>query len=444
MCYAVVGIQSTGLRGMTLGDEMRKATLAMLLVVFAEYVGNAQTTAIHPSSAAPASPEEACAFITSQMRSTMPQTPTLCSGKQGVPGYYDLNVFAPTAVFESSSRRAYSSALFQAIEAFGTAKSLAGACTKITCIVTVSDADMVKHSVHYKAFVNESLFQMANQDRAFSEEWYLSWWQRLLRGTESDQTRDRDTVVRLADSVCADFLRSIQEQAALMKATLPKCSVMLATDSTLYLVLDYQNSIADVLLADDRWTLVKKLGKAFDYSGYDGQVIVRSAWDYEHDKDGPIRIYRMYPIRDLSFAYKESEVENGSNLYSLLDLLERAGQQRQNTLRLDSSVGNRSIMRTVAVLKYSLNAGGHVTLDTTDGAEWSVSREAFERCSIHEGDDVEISTLRISGNADSLGGPPKLTKENDGVPCEVEAEFLKGLVIHLHQFASICRIHVCI
>jgi len=57
-----------------------------------------------------AGPEEVCAFIADQMRQAVPQTPTLCSGKQGrARGYYHLNIFTPTNALQDKMRRAWSS-----------------------------------------------------------------------------------------------------------------------------------------------------------------------------------------------------------------------------------------------------------------------------------------------------------------------------------------------
>ena len=75
---------------------------------------------LHPkttSMKASGNAQAVCKFISEHMQSKLPQSPTLCSATQETPGDYEINVFSPKDVLESDMRRAWSSALFQTLEA---------------------------------------------------------------------------------------------------------------------------------------------------------------------------------------------------------------------------------------------------------------------------------------------------------------------------------------
>jgi hypothetical protein len=110
---------------------------------------------LHPKTTSTKSSGNAqavCKFISEHMQSKLPQSPTLCSATQERPGDYEINVFSPKDVLESDMRRAWSSALFQTLEALVTEKSLEGACSleKPICFVSVADSHLAGEGIRYR------------------------------------------------------------------------------------------------------------------------------------------------------------------------------------------------------------------------------------------------------------------------------------------------------
>ena len=91
------------------------------------------------------------------MQSKLPQSPTLCSATQEALGDYEINVFSPKDVLESDMRRAWSSALFQTLEALVTEKSLDGACSleEPICFVSVSDSHLAGEGIRYRLILSK-------------------------------------------------------------------------------------------------------------------------------------------------------------------------------------------------------------------------------------------------------------------------------------------------
>jgi hypothetical protein len=344
------------------------------------------------ASGNPASPEEVCAYITDQMRQAVPQNITLCSGKpESLPGYYDVKIFSPTNVLEGNLRRPWASALFQILDGIGSA------CSKTKCVVSVSDSYMAQRHWRLQAVVYEDTLRNQSGFQQFSEEWYLLWWVRFLSGKESDLTTDKESAMRHATYACESYLRAVRKLESLNSGKSPTCSVMLATDSTIYLLIDFADFWSPSL-ANYRTELPSTIGSAFEETGFDGQVILRSPWD--EGKNGLERVYWTYPIRYLSLA--NDEEKSGSptdgDMWNLLMRFMTIGQANKNSLHNDTD--EKFLLREVAVVRYSPGTNHNVTVDTTDGAEWSLSQTVFDRCALREGTELEVRTF---------DGPPTIT-----------------------------------
>jgi hypothetical protein len=241
----------------------------------------------------------------------------------------------------------------------------------------------------------------------FSEEWYLFWWARLYGLKESDLTVNKEIAIRLGKYACDSYLAAVLPEARQVKAGQPTCSIMLATDSTVYLLIDFPDFWSPAF-SPYRDELPGTIGRAFGDSAVDGQVILRSPWD--PGKNGPERIYWTYPIRALSFAdeEKESGTRTGLNeMWSLMSSFMKTGQTSKDSLFEDPN--HKFLLRTVGVVRYSIGPGQNVTLDTTDGAEWSVPQQIADRCAIREGTELEISTQSVNDHVVTFDGPPTIT-----------------------------------
>ena len=400
-----------------------------------------------------ASPQAVCAYIVGRMTTALPKQPTLCSGNQErTSGRYFINIFSPNNVLEGDTRRAWSSALFQTLEDLAEEKSLDGACsTTPDCAVTIADAYMSQHNLRYKTFLDKVgvSFLRGGSPSApaeFSEHWYVAWWQRLFTLKESDNPGSKENATQLGKRACEDYIaasrkrdsaefarrqedRLTKEGGTLLgtvelghptKSELPSCSVMLATDKRIYIAVDFADLMNALFGASRQEELPPTFGSWFDSTGYDGQVIIRSPWT---DNGGQaLRVYYIFPLRAIEFAYeeKESGLRDEFGVGELLRTdFEVPGQVCEDTFECSTSAN-------AVVVRYATEPDETVIVDMTDGAEWKISKESFDRCSLGLGVEVNVSTLLVTGSTASLNGPPVLSTQRDAVYCKLTATFVKG------------------
>ena len=374
----------------------------------------------------PASPQAVCAFISGQMQSALPQLPTLCSGKQEVPGYYDITVFSPKDVLEGDMRRAWSSALFQSLEATVSEKSLNGACStkETSCSVSVSDSAMAREGIHYSIILDKGNISSVQAEAEafhgteFSDPWYLAWWETLMVGKESDHSPSKENAELIAKDACTDYVQANSTIFRSRNKPAPSCSVLLATDKTIYIELDFSDLLG-ALTSDTSVYFAKTIGRAFDQTGYDGQVIVKSPWETMSD-GAEQRVYYTIPIPDLEFLSDEiqSGARSEADSHIIFVTYFRGEGQTTKSKLIRSDQKDVLIFRNAAVVKVKLGPGTKVSLQTTDGAEWQLSEENLIRCGVSPGSGVTI----IAAPAQ----PPSLSVQQNGQGCRLDAAFLGG------------------
>ncbi|WP_263373909.1 hypothetical protein [Granulicella aggregans] len=370
----------------------------------------------------PASPQAVCTFITSQMTSMVPQAPTLCSGERSeVAGYYEISVVSPTDALEGNLRRAWSSALFQTFEHLVDEPSLKGACkTDIICDTKISDTSMSRESLDYQIFLTQNFVEHvqlaghAFHAPSLSERWYLLWWDALMVGKESDNNSSAAAARSVGERACQDYMDAEAKRTDTKWGTGPQCFVMLATEKNLYLTLNFPTLVSALV---DRSDIVSVLGRALSSASYDGAVVVRSP--YLDTTSGKERVFKIYPIRGLQFAYDEQQSGMRSLAEATLLLEERYRGYGQTTEYSLSNAGNSSIwIRTAAVFEFPHGKVDRTTVDLTDGTEWKLSDESKARCGVVLGS--EITTFGVIDKA------PILTVDSKGQSCSLDAMFLRG------------------
>ncbi len=404
----------------------------------------------------PATPQAVCAFITARMTSALPQQPTLCAGKQEqAPGYYSISIFSPKNALEGDTRRSWASALFQTLEDMMDDKSLNGACSATPiCIISISDAYMTQHNWRYEtALAKDSISMLRGklsppEEAEFSEHWYVDWWRTLFTFKESDIQGSQENATQIGKRACEDYIaalrtpgsvKSVEEHedrmveaggtvlgtAAYPGGTgIPSCSVMLASKRTIYIALDFPDLVSALFAANNE-ELPPTFGSWFDNTGYDGQVIIKSPWTNLGGSE--FRVYYTFPLRAIEFAYEEersglrSEFDGGELLRAEFGA---DGQMSENTFVEDPK--QDSVLRNAALIKFAPEPDDTVIADTTDGAEWRISKESFDHCDLHPGDEIEVSTLLITGDTVSTHGPPTLTTQKGSVLCKLTSTFVRG------------------
>ena len=371
-------------------------------------------------------PDKVCHFITGRMNTIVPQARTRCFTRPGnSPSYMYVYIHSPKNVLEGHMRRAWSSALFQTLEEMRQDSSLNGACSEEPyCYFSVADAYLVDHGWHYETTASK---EMDSSIRGIpgpsyydhvSESWYLDWWQRLIASKQSNFPGSKEDAKELAESACISYINALKKK----HTETPYCSVMLATNQTIYIALDFRK-ISTPALIDYTYELPSTVGKTLENSGYDGQVILRTPWT---DTDqGPKRAYLTLPLHGIEFAFEErqSGLRDDLEAWNLLKSnFFESGQLTRGRLFADDKQNSRT--QKAAVLRYLPGPSDTVTLDTTDGAEWMVSRDDFDRCKLNVEGQVSIDAK--SGNTVSHDGAPTITKQKNGEPCAVPASFIQG------------------
>jgi hypothetical protein len=352
----------------------------------------------------------------------VPQAPTLCSGERSaVAGYYEITVVSPTDALEGKLRRAWSSALFHTFERLVDEPSLKGACkSDIVCDTKVSDASMSRSNLDYRLFLSKDSVDHVQpylhdfRAAPLSEHWYLIWWEELMRGKESGYLSTAETAGAIGDGVCQNYMNFEARRIETKGGAGPQCFVMLATGKSLYLTLNFPTPASALV---DRIDLVSVLGRALSIASYDGAVIVRSP--YVATPSGKERVYKIYPMRELQFAYDEQQSGIRSLSDATLLLEDRYRVNGQTTEYSLSNVSNASLwIRTAAVFEFPNGKLDRTTVDLTDGTEWKLSEESKSRCEVVLGTD--ITTVGVVDKA------PVLSVYRSGQTCKLDAIFLKG------------------
>jgi hypothetical protein len=383
-------------------------------------------------------PQAVCKFISEHMQSKLPQSPTLCSATQETPGDYEINVFSPKDVLEGDMRRAWSSALFQTLEALVEEKSLKGTCSlaEPVCFVSVSDSHLTSEGIRYRLILSQKdldalrTLVMALHGTEFSDQWYFAWWSDLMISKESEHPGSKGNAELIARGACEDYVQANAITASLRNKKPPSCSVLLATDKSVYIEVDtsYRTKWAvdgdfhdDVgaLLSNVYADLPKTIGRAFDSTGYDGQVVVKSPWT--NLSDGPQeRDYFTVSVRDLEFLYEEIQSGARSEADSHTLLLSRYRSEGQTTLTslLRPDQERSLIVRNAAIVTIKSGQNNAASVRTTDGAEWRVSEVDMVRCGVSPGRDVSILVLPEK--------TPALSVQRGGEPCRLDIAFVSG------------------
>ena len=364
-----------------------------------------------------------CKFISEHMQSELPQSPTLCSAMQEATGDYEINVFSPKDVLERDMRKAWSSALFQTLESLVSEKSLNGACSgkKAACWVNVTDSLMAAENIRYRLLLSEALVVSAtngNNFKDFSDTWYIMWWNSMMNSKESEHPQSKENAGLIAKDACDAFLRSTAKRFEMLNKPPPSCSVLLATDKSIYVELD--SDFIDALVSDNWDALPTIFGKAFDATSYGGQVIVKSPWMSMSDGTQR-RIYFTFPLYALEFLFEEIQSGSRSEAESLITLVGDYRGEGQTTLTnlFDSDQkGNSLTLRNAGIAHIKFGQDNSALLQTTDGAEWQTTVQNLVRCGVLP--DSEALILLLPDK------PPSFSVDNGGSRCGLDVTFVRG------------------
>jgi hypothetical protein len=289
--------------------------------------------------------------------------------------------------------------------------------------LSIADSQMAQSALSYKVYINDEIVSGMKSRHAsdhadtFTEPWYRMWWDYLLIGKEAAHAQSATNAEQLGNTACDRYAQAVRPRFRAFDKPLPTCSVMLATDQKIYIVLDFTN-IIEALTAANGEDLIS-VGESLDQTGYDGEVIARSPWFTT--KTGDVRAFRTYPLRDLEFAYEE--VQSGSR--KLIDasvMLTTQYMGNGQTYPDQAQLPGSSEMegRSAAVVRIVADSGINYLMYTTDGAEWRISDTALKKCSVAVGSGINISLIP--------GQKPFVSADVSGESkaCELDATFVRG------------------
>ena len=396
--------------------------LAVLAVLCNPLVMFTQTK--RSAGSAAASPGAVCAFITGRMDSAIPQVPTLCSGGYRRFGQYvsgDLlviDLFATKDVFQTSMRRAWSSALFQTLQALSAERTLKDACFEASeCIFNISDSTMAENQLRYKLILDQNMMSvLMGRGSNFSESWYETWWSFLMAVKADDHPGSKENAEWLGKDACDTYRKESGPTFRALGQPIPACSVMLATDKALVLVIDFSDSMF-VNGPSDEHLLTQTVGKVLDQTGYKGSVVIRTPWNKRND-GSQSRTYQVYDLDGLEFAYEE--FHSGTRSEGSAGFLFSSGPYRLaiGQTDLDKPLDTLNDAAPLYIIKESPSPDGARFIDTSDGAEWQVSANSMTRCPFAVGDSVNLmktKELIMFGYLDPGTNA-----------CQIDVSFVKG------------------
>jgi hypothetical protein len=335
-----------------------------------------------------ATPTAVCSFIAQEMAASVPQVPTMCAPKSADALQYELSVFSPTDVLEGKMRRAWSTALFLTAQALYSGGALNHICEQSPakrwsgCRLDVSDSYLSQNDLYYWLWTDPIALSEPSLDPS-SDGWYFRWWELLMleKKTSDPRAGSKMNAESRGQAACKDYVRAVSPDALLIMKSVPTCSVLWATDSKMYAVVDFSNGA----LADfENWVepLPSTFGQTFQTSAYAGAVIFRSPWSQSAT---PTRAYEMYPLRDIEFSWEEanSGVRDRVGAAFMLAGQAEAGQTDRFSFGGSQPRGGGTVMRLAPTPGTS-----HITVDLTDGSEWTASTGDAVSCGLTIGREI--------------------------------------------------------
>jgi hypothetical protein len=338
-------------------------------------------------------------------------------------------------------RRAWSSALFQTLEALESGTSLGGACSqeKWICFVSVSDPHLAMKGISYRLLTSkknaDSLKVELDSIHAgeFSDYWYYIWWKDMMASKKVERPGSKGSAEGTAKSACEHYIQATAKIIPSQNRQPTSCTVLLATDKSIYIEIDTpftykpyieknfieNGDFVSAMISNIYANLAQTIGEAFDSTGYNGQVIVKSPWT--NITDGPQeRNYVTLDVKDLEFLFDEIQSgmskEEDSHVL-LLQFYRSEGQTIMNSLLRPDQKGGL-IIRQAAVVTISFGQDNLVSLRTTDGTEWRISNQDMKRCDLSPGSEVSILALPER--------PVSISASKNGISCKIDAQFVTG------------------
>jgi hypothetical protein len=381
--------------------------LAVVAILCSGLMLDAQTNRTHA-----ASPDAVCSFITGKMTSALQQVPTLCTGEKSLSGNLRINVFAAKNVFQTDLRRAWSSALFEAMQSIQKDKSQRDSCFvgSSKCIIEIADSNMAESGLHYRLILDDDwIGAVKSHGPDFSEDWYKLWWLELTLGKKADHSQSKESAESLAKIACDAYQKESEPWAHAFNRQIPTCSAMVATDEALVIVIDYDDFMLALEEGNARYVL-ESIGKTLDDTAYKGTVIIRSPW-MKRDDGSETRIYKMYDLGGIEFAYEEFHSGTRSEVSAetlLSGDFRTIGQTDSNKFNDDAS--------SQYIVREAPSPDGATFIDTSDGAEWKATAVSMARCPFAVGNSV------YAMKAEKLIMFGYLGMES----CQIDVSFVKG------------------
>lgn len=132
--------------------------------------------------AAESNADDVCSFIVGKLRQAVPDVPSMCHVGETSSNlsYYDITVFSTVDVLHGKLRRAWSTALFDAVQDLFYGTALDGVCqASFRCRVSFSDSDMAKswsgRRYRVRGDPNPATGEYLHGDPS-SDQWYRRWW----------------------------------------------------------------------------------------------------------------------------------------------------------------------------------------------------------------------------------------------------------------------------
>jgi hypothetical protein len=178
-------------------------------------------------------------------------------------------------------------------------------------------------------------------------------------------------VENIADRACKIYVQNVREGLWTQGMPVPTCSLLLATDSSVYIVVEFLDFFT-AMFANYAYGLADNFGASFANTPYEGAVILKSPWNL---KDGGVtRFLSSYDLRTLEFCWEElrSGVRDPDQVSVLTLANSSKGQTDRDSPTPLSSLG--------AISNLSAAGDGRELLRLTNGSEWYLDPVAGGKC----------------------------------------------------------------
>jgi hypothetical protein len=205
-----------------------------------------------------------------------------------------------------------------------------------------------------------------------SDEWYQRWWSELRRDPKFEYPGHASNARSFAEDACNLYRRALQTDPEIIadpkRFPIPNCSVILATDSAVGILVSFPDSFT-AMFTNYVYPLADTFGRVFANTLYRGAVILQGTWTQLNGQTW--RQNSLYHLSDLTWLFAEGSSGVRPN-YRFEALSHSSGGQTLLNKQIPG-VGSGEIVSIT-------NGPSGRTVHLMDGTAWFISPNTTVKC----------------------------------------------------------------